>query len=215
MSCANDYPSNFPSKKSLSFSHGAGYSVTAPMSEVTRVLGALNRGESQAAEDLLPLVYDELRKLASIRMAMEAPNHTFQPTLLAHEAWLRLTGGVDQCWENRMHFLAAASEAMRRILIEHARRRLRLKRGGNQQHVDLDHVELISAIPDDKLLLVHEALEQLEREDARKARVVLMKFFGGMTNLEIAHVLGVTERTVDRQWAYAKAWLFQKIRCSG
>lgn len=183
------------------------------MSDVTRALDAINRGESQAVEKLLPLVYEELRRLASIRMAQELPSHTLQPTLLAHEAWLRLTGNSEQSWQNRMHFLAAASEAMRRILVEHARRKFRLKRGGHQPHVNIENLELISAAPDDKLLLVNDALEQLEREDGQKARVVLLKFFGGMTNHEVAHALGVTERTVDRQWAYAKAWLFKKIRC--
>ena len=182
------------------------------MNDITQVLQAVSRQEPGASDQLLSLVYAELRQLASLRMAQELASHTLQPTVLAHEAWLRLTGNGEQNWENRAHFFSAASEAMRRILVDNARRRARLKRGGDQQRVNVEDVELIMAAPDDKILLVDEALEQLQSEDKEKARVVVMKFFGGMTNQEIAHVLGVGERTVDRQWAYAKTWLFQKIR---
>lgn len=181
------------------------------MSEITQVLEAISRGEGHASEELLPLVYAELRRHASARMAHEAAGHTLQPTALVHEAWLRMFKG-NQVWQNRAHFFGAAAEAMRRILIENARRKSRLKRGGNQLHLDVDRLELAGATPDEKVLLIDEALQRLERQDPQKARVVTLKFFGGLTNQEAAESLGVTERTVERHWAYAKAWLFQNIR---
>lgn len=180
--------------------------------EITQVLQAIGRGEGRASEELLPLVYSELRRLAASRMAKEPAGQTLQPTALVHEAWLRLVGDGDRTWQNRAHFFGAAAEAMRRILVENARRKARLKRGGGQLRLDIDRLDLAATTPDDKILLMDEALGQLQAEDPGKARMVVLKFFGGLTNQEVAESLGVTERTIERQWAYAKAWLFQRIR---
>jgi len=163
----------------------------------------------------MPLVYEELRKLAAARMAQEAAGQTLQATALVHEAWLRMVGDGDKGWQNRAHFFGAASEAMRRILVDSARHKARIKHGGGQIRLDINDLELSGASPDERILLINEALEELQKEDAEKARIVVMKFFGGMTNQEVAENLGVTERTVERQWAYAKAWLFQAIRTQG
>ena len=185
------------------------------MTDVTQMLQAVGRGEACASTDLLPLVYGELRRHAAGRMAREAASQTIQPTALVHEAWLRMIGNGDRRWQNRAHFFGAAVEAMRRILIENARRKARLKRGGNPLRIDLDHIELSATTPDEKVLLIDDALERLQLEDPEKARVVVLKFFVGLTNQEVAENLGVTERTVERHWAYAKAWLFQSIRATG
>ena len=182
------------------------------MSDVTHILVEVSRGNGQATDELLPLVYDELRRIAGARMAQEAAGQTLQPTALVHEAWLRMVGEGARTWENRAHFFGAASEAMRRILIDNARRKSRLKRGGDRERVDIADLDLAAAAPDDKMLLINEALEQLKAEDPEKARIVVMKFFGGLTNQEVAKALDVTERTVERQWAYAKAWLFRQVR---
>jgi len=182
------------------------------MSDVTQMLEAVGRGHARATEDLLPLVYDELRRLAAARMAQEAADQTLQATALVHEAWLRLVGNGEQTWENRAHFFGAAAEAMRRILIENARRKSRLKRGGALLRVDISEIELAESTPDEKVLMIDEALEMLETEDPEKARIVVMKFFGGLTNQEVAETLQVTERTVERHWAFAKAWLFRRIQ---
>jgi RNA polymerase sigma factor (TIGR02999 family) len=182
------------------------------MSEVTLVLQAIGRGEQHASSELLKLVYDELRKMAAARMAREAAGHTLQATALVHEAWLRLAGDDDQAWQNRAHFFGAASEAMRRILIESARKKARLKRGGDQQRVELEEIELADATPDEKLLLINEALDELEAENPERARVVVTKFFGGLTNKEVAETLGISERSVNRHWLCAKTWLFLKLR---
>jgi RNA polymerase sigma factor (TIGR02999 family) len=182
------------------------------MTEVTQILQAIGHGDSRASEKLLPLVYDDLRRHAAARLAREAAGQTLQPTALVHEAWLRLVGTGDHAWQNRAHFFGAAAEAMRRILIENARRKSRLKRGGSLLRLDIDQLELAATTPDEKVLLIDEALEQLRTLDPEKARVVLLKFFGGYTNQEVADSMGVTERTVERHWAYAKAWLFQIIR---
>lgn len=182
------------------------------MSEITQILNAAGRGDTKASEELLPLIYDDLRRHAMVQMAHEAAGQTLQPTALLHEAWLRLVGNGSRQWQNRAHFFGAAAEAMRRILIENARRKSRLKRGGDQIRVDSDQIELAATTPDEKVLLINDALEQFQVEDPEKAQVVVMKFFGGRTNQEVAESLGVTERTVERHWAYAKAWLFQRIR---
>ena len=182
------------------------------MTEITLALQDLGRGGGLAAAELLPLVYDELRRHAAARMAQEAEGQTLQPTALVHEAWLRMFGDGDCRWQNRAHFFGAASEAMRRILIENARRKSRLKRGGNPLRVGPDSLELATATPSEKLILIDEALERLRALDPEKAHVVVQKFFGGRTNQEVAENLGVTERTVERHWAYAKAWLFASIR---
>lgn len=181
-------------------------------SDITQILQAIRRGDGHASEELLPLVYDELRKLAIARMSQESANQTLQATALLHEAWLRMVGGGDRSWENRAHFFGAASEAMRRILIENARRKSRLKHGGHLQRLDITDLDLAAASPDEMILLVDEALERFKSEDPEKGKIVVMKFFGGLTNQEVAANLGITERTVERQWAYAKAWLFQDIR---
>lgn len=182
------------------------------MSEVTLALQAVGRDESRASEELLPLVYNELRRHAAARMAQEAAGQTLQPTALVHEAWLRMFGDGDSRWQNRAHFFGAAAEAMRRILIENARRKSRLKRGGNQLRLDIDQLELAATTPDEKVLLIDDALERLRAQDPEKAQVVVLKFFGGLTNEEVAVSMGVTARTIERHWAYAKAWLFHRIR---
>jgi RNA polymerase sigma factor (TIGR02999 family) len=182
------------------------------MSDITLVLEAINRGESQASEKLLPLVYNELRNLASARMLHESAGHTLQPTALVHEAWLRLAGDGKQNWKGRAYFFAAAAEAMRRILVEHARRKTRLKHGGGQQRLNIEDLQLAETPPDEKILMVEDALEQLERSNPERARVVVMKFFAGMTNKEVADMLDIGERSVDRHWVCAKAWLFQKLQ---
>jgi RNA polymerase sigma factor (TIGR02999 family) len=182
------------------------------MSDITLMLQAVERGEKQASEDLLPLVYEELRRLAAARMALEAAGQTLQPTALVHEAWLQLVGERERNWQNRAHFFGAAADAMRRILIDKARRRSRLKHGGGQSRVDLEYLDLAETTPDDNVLLIDEALRELEQEDPEQARIVVLKFFGGLTNQEVAESMGVGERTVDRQWASAKARLFRWIR---
>ena len=181
------------------------------MSDITLMLQAVARGEQQASSDLMPLVYEELRRLAGARMAREAAGQTLQPTALVHEAWLRLVGDGDRTWENRAHFFGAAAEAMRRILIESARRKSRLKHGGGQARVELEDVDLAAATPDDNIVLIDEAVERLKIEDPETARVVVLKFFGGLTNEEIVAITGTSDRTVRRQWNYAKAWLFKNI----
>src|SRR5205809_3014321 len=182
------------------------------MAELTQILQAVERGEENSSERLLPLVYEELRRLAAIKMSREAQNQTLQPIVFVHEAWLGLATDEEVRWQNRGHFFAAASEAMRRILIERARRRSRFKHGSGQVCLDIQGLELADTTPDDKVLLINEALERFQAEDPEKARVVVMKFFGGLTNREVAESLNVAERTVERQWAYAKAWLFSAIR---
>jgi RNA polymerase sigma factor (TIGR02999 family) len=181
------------------------------MSELTQVL-LPRKGDGCDSEELLPLVYDDLRRMAAARMASEAEGQTLQPTALVHEAWIRIFGNGDRRWQNRGHFFGEAAEAMRRILIERARRKSRLKHGFGWVRLDIAGLPLAGTTPDDKVLLINEALENLEAEDPQRAKVVVMKFFGGLTNQEVARSLGVAERTVERQWAYAKAWLFQNIR---
>jgi RNA polymerase sigma factor (TIGR02999 family) len=145
-------------------------------------------------------------------MAREATGHTLQPTALVHEAWLRLVGDGDRTWQNRAYFFAAAAEAMRRILIEHARQKSRLKHGGRQKRLNIEDLELSDAAPEERILLVNEALERLEAEHPERAQIVVLKYFGGLTNKEAAETLGIGERTVDRHWVCAKTWLFHKIR---
>ena len=182
------------------------------MSDLTCILDRVQQGDSKAAEELLPLVYDELRKLAAVKMAQEASGHTLQPTALVHEAWMRLGGDTQPAWQNRAHFFAAAGEAMRRILVDKARRRQRVRHGGGQQRVNLDEVEISAPEEDERLLAIHDALEKLAREDPLKADVVKLRFFVGLSEREVAEALGVTERTVERHWAYAKAWLARAVR---
>jgi RNA polymerase sigma factor (TIGR02999 family) len=183
------------------------------MNEVTQILDAIGIGDAKAADELLPLVYEELRKLAAVRMANEVAGHTLQPTALVHEAWLRLAGNDAKArFANRAHFFAAAAEAMRRILIDRARRKGAGKRGGDWQRIDLDKVDIAAEADDDTLLLVNEALEKLAQEDARSAEIAKLRFFGGLTLEEAAQVMAVTERTANRYWAFARVWLFQEMR---
>ncbi len=189
-----------------------GMYVIGGMSEITLLLQAVGRGQSQASNELLPLVYNELRRLAAARMAQEAAGQTLQATALVHEAWLRMVGDGDRTWQNRAHFFGAAAEAMRRILIERARRKSSLKHGGGKEPLNFEGLELAETTPDDKVLLVNEALEQLEATQPERARVVVLKYFGGLTNKEVAEALDIGERSVDRHWMCAKNWLFRKIR---
>jgi RNA polymerase sigma factor (TIGR02999 family) len=180
------------------------------MSEVTRLLAAIQRGDARAGEDLLPLVYQELRQLARAKMVREQPGHTLQPTALVHEAWLRLG---DQRFENRAHFFGAAAEAMRRILIDRARRKLAAKHGAAAEHVDAADIEIAAPTEKaDELLAVHEALDALAAHDARKAELVKLRYFAGLSIDEAAEVLGISAPTAKRDWTYARAWLFREIR---
>ena len=183
-----------------------------PGVDITRILEAMHRGDPQASEELMTQIYQELRHLAAHKMAGEAPGHTLQATALVHEAWLRLTGSDNRPFENRAHFFAAAGEAMRRILVENARRKKRLKRGGDRQRVDLDAFELPAPMPDEELLALDEALTSLTQIDARAAELVKLCFFVGLTQEQAAKELGVSISTVERTWAYAKAWLFRELQ---
>ena len=185
------------------------------MTNVTQVLNAIEQGDARAAEELLPLVYDELRKLAACRMANEAPGQTLQPTALVHEAWLRLAGNEPQQWDSRAHFFGAAAEAMRRILIENARRKKALRHGGGQQRVDVQEIEIAAPAQDDELLAINEALDKLAAMDKAKAELVKLRFFVGMNIEEAAAVLRISEATAKRWWVYARAWLFSEVRQSG
>ncbi len=182
------------------------------MNEVTRILNAIHQGNPKAAEELLPLVYSELRRLAGAKMAGEAPGHTLQPTALVHEAWLRLAAAHQPSWENRAHFFAAAAEAMRRILVEHARRKQSQKRGGGAVREELDEYALVLAAPPDELLAVHEALDAFARQDPAAAELVKLRYFVGMTMEEAAAALGLGKRTAESLWTYARAWLRREIR---
>ena len=182
------------------------------MNEATHILDAIEQGDARAAEELLPLVYDELRRLAAARMAQERPGQTLQPTSLVHEAWLRLAGGGNRRWESRAHFFAAAAEAMRRILIESARRKLAQRRGGGQHRVDIQEIQIAAPLSkDDELLELHEALEHFAAQDPRKAELVKLRYFVGLTIEEAAEVLGISAPTAKRWWSYARAWLYREI----
>lgn len=181
------------------------------MNDVTRILNDLPADDPNAAAELLPLVYDELRKLARAKMSNELPNHTLQATALVHEAYLRLLGNQDQSWSNRAHFFGAAAEAMRRILIDHARRRQAQRHGGGKQRVPLEEISIAAPGTDDELLAVHDALEKLLAHDAQKAELVKLKYFAGLTTEQAAEVTGVSLPTAKRHWAYARAWLFREI----
>ena len=181
------------------------------MGELTRILEGVESGGAKASEELLPLVYQELRRLAVWRMAQEGPGQTLQPTALVHEAYLRLLQGDSPGWSGRKHFFNAAAEAMRRILVERARKKGRLKRGGDQERVPLEELEVATEADSETLLLVEEAVERLAAIDPVKADVVKLRFFVGLDNAELSRVLGVSEPTVKRRWTYARAWLYQEI----
>jgi RNA polymerase sigma factor (TIGR02999 family) len=181
------------------------------MAEFTRILEAVQQGDSTAAAELFPMVYEELRKVAGQKMAHEGPYATIQPTELVNEAWLRLAGNQSQEWQNRAHFFGAAAEAMRRILVERARRRNRLKRGGQWERVDIEEADIPSPMPDDDLLALDEALARMAEFDSRAAEVVKLCFFVGLTHEQAAKELGVSLSTIERTWTFARAWLFQEI----
>lgn len=181
------------------------------MSDVTAILDSMEQGDAHAAERLLPLVYEELRRLATRKMSVEAPGQTLQPTALVHEAWLRLVG-ENHSWENRRHFFSAAAEAMRRILIDRARQRRRAKHGGGLHKTTLNELDLAITANDDTLLLVNEALAKLAQQDPTGAELIKLRFFVGLTNVEAAEILGLAERTAKRTWAYARAWLYEEIK---
>ena len=182
------------------------------MSEATILLSAVERGDPKAADQLLELVYQDLRRLANHKMAQEPPGQTLQPTALVHEAWLRLVGSEHANFENRAYFFSAAAEAMRRILIDRARRRSALRHGGQLQRVDLDECNVAAPEADAELLAVHEALEELAKEYPIQAEVVKLRYFGGQTNEETSQILAVSLSTVKNYWAFARAWLLQQIQ---
>lgn len=182
------------------------------LSDVTRILESIEHGDREAADGLLPLVYAELRKLAASKMARETPNQTLQPTALVHEAWLRLVGDDNPQFANRAHFFAAAAEAMRRILINNALRKRALRHGGDKHRVDLEGLDVAAPVDDEKLLAVHEALDKLSATHAVQAEVVKLRYFVGMTNVEAAQALGLSERTVKNYWTHARAWLYTEIK---
>ena len=181
------------------------------MSDVTRVIEAIQHGDRQAADELLPLVYNELRKLAASRMANEAAGNTLQPTALVHEAWLRLVGKDNPTFAGRAHFFAAAAEAMRRILIDRARRKSSLRHGGGQARVDIQQIDLASPDADDQILAVSEALDKLAAQDPVEAELVKLRYFAGLTVEEAAGLLDISPRTARNYWAHARTWLYHEI----
>ena len=181
------------------------------MSEVTRILTDIERGDAQASEELLPLVYNELRRMAAHKMACEPAGHTLQPTALVHEAWLKLVDSPSQSWQNRAHFFGAAAEAMRRILIGRARRKQTQRRGAGAAHLDADEIEIASPAPDDQLLALNEALNRFATLEPQQAELVKLRYFVGLKIDEAAEVLGISQATTKRWWAYARAWLFHEV----
>jgi RNA polymerase sigma factor (TIGR02999 family) len=181
------------------------------MSDITRILNAVEQGDAKATDELLPLVYDELRMLAAQRLSREVPGQTLQATALVHEAYLRLLADEGKTWQNHGHFFAAAAEAMRRILVENARRKQRIKRGGQYQRIDLDETGLGIPGPCDDLVALDEALNKLAQMDKVKAELVKLRFFAGLTSEQAAKVLGISHNTADRYWAYARSWLHLEI----
>jgi len=184
------------------------------MTDVTRILNAIEAGDAKTSDQLLPLVYEELRKLAAAKMALQAPGQTLQPTALVHEAWLKLAGNTAKPWHDRQHFFRAAAEAMRQILIDRARAKQRLKHGAGSAVVNLDELDVAAEAEPEALLLLDEALELLTREHPEKAELVKLRFYIGLSVEETAQALGVSEKTVKRHWIYARAWLFREINRS-
>lgn len=188
--------------------------ILASVSDVTHVLEAIEQGDLKAADQLLPLVYTELRRLAAHKMANETAKHTLQATALVHEAWLKLVGDADRKYRGRDHFFAAAAEAMRRILIDNARRKLAQRHGGGQQRLDVMEIEIPAELPEDEILLMNDALEKLAGLDRQKAELVKLRFFVGLTLEEAAEILGLSVPTSKRYWAFARAWLYNEIETS-
>jgi RNA polymerase sigma factor (TIGR02999 family) len=182
------------------------------VSDVTLILKAVQQGDPKAAEELLPLLYDELRKLAAQKMAHEPPGQTLQPTALVHEAWLRLVGEEDRGFQNRAHFFGAAAEAMRRILVEKARRKQCLKHGGGQRRLDLSQIDVAAASDDEIVLAVSGAVDKLAAHNPLGAELIRLRFFVGLSNAEADELLGLPERTARRTWAYARAWLYDELK---
>jgi RNA polymerase sigma factor (TIGR02999 family) len=183
------------------------------MSDVTRILSAIERGDQQAADQLLPLVYEELRKLASAKMAQESPGHTLQSTALVHEAYLRLVDTNEaQHWDSRGHFFASAAEAMRRIMIESVRRKASVKHGGERQRLVLNETDAIASVPDENLLKLDDAITELEKVEPQKAELVKLRYFAGLEETEAASMLGISRATASRWWAFSKAWLFERMK---
>ena len=183
------------------------------MSQATQILKSIEAGDRYAAEQLLPLVYRELRELAAAKMAKESPDHTLQPTALVHEAYLRLVEGkTEKEWDHRGHFFAAAAEAMRRILVDRARRKRAIRHGGEMTRTELAESRIATGPTDEQILLTHEALNRLDAVDSTKAEVVKHRFFVGMTNAQVAKVMNLSEATARRHWEYARAWLFREIK---
>lgn len=182
------------------------------MSDVTRIFDRIQRGDSQAADELLPLIYDELRRLAAAKMAREQPGQTLQPTALVHEAWLRLGGDQQPVWQNRAHFFGAAAEAMRRILIDRARQRQVRQASGLAEPEELHETRIESRTPDAELLALHEVIDQLARLDASAARLVKLRYFAGLSMAEATETMGLSLRQAERLWTFAKAWLRDAIR---
>lgn len=187
---------------------------TNTLNEVTKILNTAAPSQKDATNELLALVYGELRRLAAAKMASEAPGQTLQPTALVHEAWLRLTSDENRKWNDRTHFFAAAAEAMRRILVDNARRKLAARHGGGQQRVEMADLAVVTLETDDKVLAVNEALEKLAALDPQKAELVKLRYFVGMTLEQAAEALGISERSAKRYWAFARAWLHEEIKAS-
>jgi len=181
------------------------------MTDVTRILSAIEQGDAKAADELLPLVYEELRRLATQKMLHEQPGQTLQATALVHEAYIRLVGPEAKNWNSRTHFFATAAEAMRRILIDNARRKQRLKRGGGQDKLDLEDAELAIEAPSEDLIALDEALTNLAGTDKVKADLVKLRYFAGLTLEQAAEILGLSKTTAKRHWTYARAWLYRQI----
>lgn len=181
------------------------------MSDVTRILTAIEQGDARATDELLPMVYQELRRLAAHKMASEPAGHTLQATALVHEAWLKLVDSPAQSWQNRAHFFGAAAEAMRRILIDSARRKRRQRRGSGAEHLDAENIEIAGPMPDDQLLALNDALDRFAALEPQQAELVKLRYFVGLKIEEAAEVLGISVATAKRWWAYARAWLFNEI----